>query len=323
MNLLGHALSWLCVRRMLPNVPFGRRFITGEHLRLIGSYSSIAFLGALASSIAFQSDALVITAFLGAAAVTPFALAAGLVENARTVVHSATWVLSPTASEMETRGETSKLHQMMIAGASYSVLLSWPPLFALVIFGRNLLTTWIDAEHAAAAAPLLVILSVPTLLSLIQSTTSSILFGISRHKGVVAISLLNALLNLGLSLWWVHPYGLVGVALGTAVPLAVFGGAVTAWYGCRELQLPLVRYLREGVLRPGLVSLVFVIPAIVLQRFFHPIGWVPLGLTVAGCWALYAFFAWRFGMTSMERTRWAQAVPALFGARGAAATSGG
>lgn len=315
MNLVGHLLSWLTVWRLLPNVPFGARFVTRERLRLIGSYSGIAFLGALASNLTHQTDALVITAFLGAASVTPFALAGGLVDNVRSLVHSATWVLSPTASELETRGESSKLHAMMIAGSMYSVLMSWPVLFALVIFGENLLTTWVDAEHASAAT-LITILAVPTLLALPQSATSALLFGISRHKGVVALSLLNALLNLGLSILWVRPFGLTGVAMGTAVPLAVVSGVATLVYGCRALELPLGRYLWEGLVRPGLVSLVFVVPAIAIQLLFRPMGWLALGLTVGGCWIPYAYCAWRFGMGAAERDRWGRIAPKFLRQRG-------
>jgi len=224
MNVAGHGLTWWYAHRLLPGVRYGRAWVTREALRQIGGYSGVAFVGALATSIAFQTDSLVITAILGAAAVTPFVIAAGLVENVRSLVHSATYVLSPTASELETRGESDKLHAMMIAGAKYSVLVSWPVLFGLLIFGEPFLVTWVGAPYRSSY-PLLVALTVPTLLSLPQSAASALLFGVSRHRGVVAISILNALLNLGLSIAWARPFGLMGVALGTAVPLALLSAA--------------------------------------------------------------------------------------------------
>jgi O-antigen/teichoic acid export membrane protein len=321
MSLIGYTLSWVYARRLMPGLVFARRYVTREYLKKIGSYGGIAFLGALATSITFQTDSLVITAWIGAASVTFFALAAGLVDNVRTLVHSATWVLSPTASELETRGEHEKLHQMMIAGSMYSVLLSWPPLWALMIFGHNLLTTWVDAQHAHAAT-LLTILAIPTLISLPQSTTSSVLFGISRHKGVVALSVLNALVNLGLSILWVKPYGLTGVAYGTAIPLGLIGGVATLIYGCRELELPLGRYLWGGIIRPGLASIAFVIPALAVQWLFHPMGWLGLGTAVCGSWLVFAATAWGYGLTPIERRRWGRVVPGLFKLRDPAVQTG-
>jgi O-antigen/teichoic acid export membrane protein len=335
MNLLGHFLSWMWVRRLLPGLPLGLRFVDRAHLLLIGSYSGFAFVGALASSIAFQTDALVITAFLGAALVTPFALAAGLVDNARTLVHSATWVLSPTASEFEALGEQHKLHALLVAGSKYSVLLSWPVLLGLVVFGDNLMVTWVGAHYAttsswaqvlsphgpqASAAQLLTLLSVPTLLSLPQSTASSLLYGVSRHKGVVTLSLLNAILNLGLSVWWVRPFGVAGVALGTAVPLALVSGIATAFYACRALDMNAAHYWWVGLVQPGLASLAFLLPALAAQALWHPTGWLALGGTCAGCWVVFAVVAWRFSVDGPERARWSRMVPGMW--RGAAAAGG-
>jgi O-antigen/teichoic acid export membrane protein len=321
MNLAGHLLSWYYALRLLPELRLGRQYVTRVQLVLVGSYSGIAFVGAMANSITFQTDALVITGFLGAAAVTPFALAAGLVDNVRTLVHSATWVLSPTASELETRGEADKLHAMMIAGSKYSVLLSWPVLIGLVIFGRNLMTTWVG-ERYAESARLITILALPTLISLPQSATASVLYGVSRHKGVVVLSLVNALLNLALSLWWVRPFGLVGVALGTAVPLVLMSGVATMVFGCRSLALPFGRYVWEGLLRPGLACVAFVIPALLAQWLAHPLGWAALGGTCAGCWVLFAVVAWRFALGPSERARWGRMVPGLLGGAAPAAGAG-
>lgn len=336
-NLLGHVLSLAVVLRLLPGLRFGARWVNRAALRAIGSYSSIAFVGALATSIAFQTDALVITAFLSASAVTPFALAAGLVDNVRLLVYSATFVLSPTASEMETRGETHRLHDMLLAGAKYSVLLSWPVLFGLLVFGENFMRTWVGQKYAtvytwsrslspgapnASAGQILAMLSLPTFLSLPQSTASALLFGVSRHKGVVALSLLNALLNLGLSIWWVHPLGLAGVALGTAVPLALVSGVATAVYACRALGMPIARYAWDGMGKAGLASLAFLLPAMLVNALWSPIGWVPLALASGGCWLVFAACAWFTVVGEDERRRWGRMIPGLFG-RGATAPAGG
>lgn len=322
-NLAGHLWTVVAVRRLLPDARWSPRLVDREHMKRIGSYGGVAFVGALASRIAFQTDSLVIITFLSAASVTPFALASGLVENVRSLVNSATWVLSPTASEMETRGETQPLQAMLIAGSQYAVLLSWPVLFALMVFGENLLATWIGDKRGPASS-LLLVLAVPTLLSLPQSAASSMLYGIGRHRGVVTLSILSAALNLGLSLLWVRPYGLTGVAMGTAVPLALVSGAATMVYAARVLDLPLRRYLWEGLLAPGLVASVYLAPALAIQALWRPSGWVPLGLAVGGSWLVFVAVAWRFGISAADRERWMRVVPRALGlVREPAAAPGG
>jgi O-antigen/teichoic acid export membrane protein len=334
-NLFGHAWSWLAARRLLPGLPIGPRWVRRATLRLIAGYGTWALVGALATNIAFQTDALVITAFLGAALATPFALASGLVETSRSLVHAAAWVLSPTASEMDTLGEGEKLRSMLVAGSKYSVLVSWPVLLGLVIFGRNLLHTWVGERYAWASL-LLTVLAVPTLVALPQATASSVLFGISRHRGVVVLSLSAAVANLGLSVWWARspglmralfgdavPAGLVGVAMGTAVPLFLISGIASAWYACAVLEEPFARYLWQGLLQPGLVSMAFVVPAVFVQRMWHPLGWLPLFAACFGCWLVFVAVAWGVGISGADRARWGAMLGGLLGRARAAGEAGG
>jgi hypothetical protein len=139
------------------------------------------------------------------------------------------------------------------------------------------------------------------------------LFGLSRHRGVVILALVNALLNLGLSIWWVRVWRLEGVALGTAVPLLLIGGVVTAIYAVRALGMPLARYTWEGFIHPGLASLAFLVPALAIRAMWRPIGWGPLILAVASSWVIFALVAWRFGFSSAERERWSHLAPRVFG----------
>ena len=322
-NLFGHGWSWVAARRLLPGVRLGGEWVRREAIRRIAQYGGWALIGALASNIAFQTDSLVITACLGAALATPFAMCAGLVEASRSLVYGAAWVLAPTASEMDTLGEGDKLRAMYVAGSKYAVLLAWPVLIGMIVFGSNLLTTWVGARYASASL-LLTILAVPTMVALPQAIASSVLFGVSRHRGVVLLSLTAALLNLGLSILWarspgpmralfgttVSP-GLVGVAMGTAVPQACVSGMGIAVFACRALGEPLLRYAWQGLLQPGLVTLAFLGPALLVQRAWHPLGWLPLMGSCAACWTVFAAAAWTVGISPSDRTRWGRMIAGL------------
>ncbi len=317
-NLLGHVWSWWAARGLLPQVRVSPSLVARTHLRRIASYGGWALTGALAQNLSFQTDALVITSFVGAAFVTPFSLGSGLVDNARQLVTGAAFVLSPTASEMDTLGEREKLRHMLLSGSRYSVLVSVPVLLGLIVFGGNLLTTWVGAKYANAAV-LITTLSIPTMVSLPQAVSSSLLFGIGRHKGVVVISLVSALANLGLSVWWAtHPglmmrfasdgelAKLLGVAMGTAVPQLLLSGLATAWFACRVLEMPFARYCWEGLLQPGLVAATFLPLALAAQWAWRPLGWLPIFGTCAAAWVVFAGAAWLWGIPRADRPRWAK-----------------
>ena len=317
-NLLGHVWSWWAARGLLPEVRVSPGLVSKKQLRQIGSYGGWALTGALASNLSFQTDALVITSFVGAALVTPFSLGSGLVDNARQLVTGAAFVLSPTASEMDTLGEREKLRHMLTSGSRYAVLVSWPVLLGLIVFGANLLTTWVGPQYASAAA-LMVALAIPTMVSLPQAISSSLLFGIGRHKGVVLLSLASAVANLGLSVWWAgHPgvmtllvgegdmARLMGVAMGTAIPQFFLSGLATAWFACRVLDMPFGRYLWSGLLQPGLVTMAFLPVALAVQARWHPVGWLPIFGTCAAGWVVFALAAWVWGIPASDRPRWSR-----------------
>jgi hypothetical protein len=86
------------------------------------------------------------------------------------------------------------------------------------------------------------------------------------------------------------------------------------------MQLSVRRYLWEGMGQPALVCLAFIVPALVVERLWNPVGWVPLGASVGGCWLLFAAAAWRWGIGPAERRRWSETLPRAFGLQRAAVT---
>jgi O-antigen/teichoic acid export membrane protein len=201
---------------------------------------------------------------------------------------------------------------MVMAGTKYTALLCWPVLAGLLIFGRDVLAVWVGPKYAAAY-PVLVALTVPTFISLPQSVAGSVLYGVSRHRGVVALAVTNALLNLALSLWWVRSLGILGVALGTAVPLLLIQGVATAVYTARTLQLPAGRFVRDTVLVPALATLGFAIPATLIAGLWPPHTWGTLFVSCAGSWLGFAALAWWIAVDDRDRTRWGRMLRGLMG----------
>jgi O-antigen/teichoic acid export membrane protein len=83
----------------------------------------------------------------------------------------------------------------------------------------------------------------------VRGVALPILMGLDKPRRPALALLVMGLVNVTLSIALVGPYGLLGVALGTAIPNVLFAlfVAVTA---CRELQLGIGRYLGHVLLRP-------------------------------------------------------------------------
>ena len=89
-----------------------------------------------------------------------------------------------------------------------------------------------------------------------QLPSVSYMYGVSKHKFLAAITLLEGLANLLLSVYWARRYGMMGVALGSLVPMAIAKLLIQPAYVCKFLNLSLFQYyiklLGRSILAPAI-----------------------------------------------------------------------
>ncbi|MBC8876219.1 MAG: oligosaccharide flippase family protein [Planctomycetes bacterium] len=262
----------IVARRYLPYLRFSPRFVSLETFRTIRSYSLRAFVVLIAGRISYSSDAIVIGAFLAPQWITPFVLAARLTEYVRDCIWSLTAVLTPAISALETRGDQEAIRRALLDGTRYILLLILPVAMGLLMLGKPFLSLWLDEPHAEASYPVLVVLTIAMTFYLSQTVAGRILYGMGRLGWLTIAAIIEAIANISISIALIGPYGILGVAVGTAVP-SVCVNVVAAWYICRVLDVPVRSYLRQAVASPLL--LLPVAPAVWLlaMQWFPPTNW--------------------------------------------------
>jgi O-antigen/teichoic acid export membrane protein len=249
-NLAEHAVLAGLAMRALPELRFSRRLVDRVTLKQVRGYSLDAFLAMVAGRACVQSGAVIAGAFLGAAPVTYFALASRLVEFAKALLRTATNTLTPAVSSLEAAGDADAIHRMFLRGTRWVLYLILPIQLGLVLFGGPFLTTWLGGpEYADRCYPTLTILSATLSLVVAQSVASRILYGTGRLRTFAHMALLEAVANVGLSLALVPQFGLMGIAVGVAVPNLAMCLWVIA-HTARGLGVTAARYLADGWLRP-------------------------------------------------------------------------
>jgi hypothetical protein len=95
----------------------------------------------------------------------------------------------------------------------------------------------------------------------------------------------------------VRPYGIIGDAVGTAIPLLCSTIFFMPRHMCRQLGIRLGTYLREAYVLPLLVTAPLVLALLLLQRWFIPHNYRQLALqfliggVVYGLGILWAFLS--------------------------------
>ncbi|HZT79664.1 MAG TPA: oligosaccharide flippase family protein [Gemmataceae bacterium] len=286
-GLVEHGVLAAVTWRYLPGLRLSPAWASWETFRRIRGYSLDALLALLAGRVSFQTDSLVIGAFLGPLHVTFFALPARLTEQVKSSLRAVTTVLTPAVSALEAVGDHAAIRGVLFHSTRWVLWAILPVQAGLLILGRPFLGLWLGQCYADAGYPVLAILALPLGLALSQSVSGRILYGIGRIRGFSRMAAAEAGANLLLSVALAGPLGIEGVAWGTAVPNLVFNGAVAVCV-CRALGVGLTTYLRHSFLSPAAVAAGLAAAWLGLTAWQPPTTWAELAATGAAGLAGYA-----------------------------------
>jgi O-antigen/teichoic acid export membrane protein len=173
-------------------------------------------------------------------------------------------VVMPTATRLQAQGKSAELGEIFLKWSKIALSLTLAAGLFLIVLGPRFIAWWVDPAFERPAGDVLQILMVSYLIFLpVRGVALPILMGLGK-AGLPTVGFLVAgALNLGLSIALVRPLGLVGVALGTAIPNVLFAGVVFV-QACRELDVSVVQFLRYVVPR----ALLGAVPVLALLLWF-------------------------------------------------------
>jgi O-antigen/teichoic acid export membrane protein len=301
-RLVEHLGMVLATRRYLPFLRLSPRFVNMETFRMIRGYSLSAFAAMVAGRISFQTDAIVIGAFLLPEDITHFVIAARLVEYLKDSIRAITTTFTPAFSALDAHNDRLAITHMWLNATRYILYLVLPAQLGVILLGKPFLSLWLGATYAEASYPTLVILALPIGLLLSQSVSARLLYGTGHLRWFAIATIAEAVGNLALSLFLVKRLGIEGVAWGTAVPNLFFSAAV-AVYVLRSLNVSVGKYLLRSFLGP-LMFLPLPAAAWFYAGRVLPTSWVLLCIAVACALALYALVCGvaEFGPSNILRT---------------------
>ena len=292
-------------------VTFSPRYIRRETFTATARYSGVSFVLLIATRLKFKSDEIVLGTMLSAAAITYFNIGARIVDYAGNVVTSLAQIFVPMASHSEATGDLDGLRKMFVAGNRFCAMVIFPICLTLIILGKSIIEVWVGKKYVAVSYPVLVVMILPCTLLWAQGASSRLLLGISKHRTWALVTLVEGIANVLLSVLLVRPYGIIGDALGTAIPMTLSMTLFMPRHVCRELNIRLSLYLREAYLLPLILCLPLAIALLSMRRWFVAHHFLQLGLQlliaglVYGLGVGWAFFTHR--ATHVKRLSPAQA----------------
>lgn len=274
-----------------------------KNIKIFSGYAFASFVSQIMDLIRYKSYPMIITPFLGLAALTPFAIAERLTQMLVAVCNGILLNLTPAFSQLEGQGGlegSEKLGRYYFFSYKLSCYLGVFFVGMTLMLGEPFIERWMGVKYIESAS-ILYVLSIGVFFSLIQIPTLCLLFAVSRHKFYATTNTLHAILTVFLCLILVVPFKLLGAAYGISIVTFIIKFFIQP-YGV----LPLVNlkfsdyHIKKSLPNIAIPLLYFIIFYFFARDFLKPNykDIFLVGLTSSLSFFLYIFFV---GFNKLEK----------------------
>ncbi|MBN1588456.1 MAG: oligosaccharide flippase family protein [Pirellulales bacterium] len=302
-STLGVACGYLLSKRIFPQLELNFRRASRWQLRQLLGFSIWAFINRVALRLLYTTDTVVIIIVLGPKQVTYYAIAGLLVIRSRDFIGKVTSIFGPQMIQDCARENLRDLRISFRRGSTLVMAFAIPLLVGLIVFGKEFLILWMGPTYAVSY-PVLLILAMSQFPALPASITEHIYRGMHRVRLGAMVTLLQGIINLGLTLLFVLTFkmGIDGVAWGTFYPRVVFS-IVAGVIALRWIHLEIWEFVRFTVLRWIAVTAAFFAVCEFVQALVPHQSWTVFFAKVISVMVIYAPLVWFLLLEHQDQQR--------------------
>ena len=255
----GRVFRCFVAYRVCPGLSVRPKHASWTQARSMLHFGGKSFLPDVADLLLNQTTNILVLAYLGPAAMAVFGRPRALMRHVQTMVSKFSFVLTPTASSLQATKQDADLRELLIGSARWAAYITLPMVIALSTLGYPLLELWMGVAYASKGAAVLSVLAIGYLAFIIQTSVRSVLAGLNLHGRPGVANFVASIMSAVLSLLVLGPWGggLVAVSVAISVPLTIANGIYVPMYACRQLGLPVRRYLTDTMKGPLLCGVPF------------------------------------------------------------------
>ncbi len=278
-----------------------KRFSLSQFKKML-SFGLKSFIQGASSVVERASDRLVIGSILGPASVPIYSIPASLVNYLSGITHTITHAFMPLFSDLDAlKDQEYKIKRIYLFASKIVVSFLLPASAGAMILGGPFIEVWLHGQFTRTQVDgIIILLTLYIAIPLLNPFTSRYLTAVDKHIIFAKVAPVAALANLGLSIWMVMEYGVIGAALGSVIPV-FFIMPIYLVYTCYNLQISVADYIKQAIL-PSLFPTTIMVGIIMYLRAIWELSSYLeiLACTVIGS-MIYLIIFWFVSLKSMER----------------------
>lgn len=279
---------------------FSLKHVNRESIRRLIKYGSVLTVWTVATLFISGLDMVIVghydyknTAYYGiATTVTNFMLL---------VIGSLFGPLLPAVSSLQSGRTPSQIGDVVVKATRYCALLICLIGLPLLFGAYPVLKVWVGRNYALRSVLFLEVLVIGNAIRQLGYPYALVVVAIGKQHLATISCVVEAVINVAVSIYLVRKMGAVGVALGTLAGAFIsLGVHMTVSMVLTRSAILLSRrsFISEGLLRP----LSCIIPSLLLVPFWRRLNMIPANPIGVAMWIFAtAAIAWFIGLTGRER----------------------
>jgi O-antigen/teichoic acid export membrane protein len=242
----GLFLYRLNAHRVYPAMHINPRAFSRRRLREVTGFSVYMLFLDFGNKLNYSTDTMVLGAFMGTAAVALWTPAQRLTELLTRLTNQLNDALFPMVVDSHASERTEQLRMAFVQCTRLSLAIALPLAGGVALVAGPLIRVWVGPTFTQTGT-VLQMLAALVVLRVGNATANTILRGAGEHKRLTLYVAVTGVANLLLSIALVKPLGLVGVALGTVIPVAAMSVFASFPTACRRVGLTTFEGVRKAV----------------------------------------------------------------------------
>ena len=233
-------------KAVFPDLHISFRLFRRERLREVTSFSIYLAITDWSARLNYTIDSFTIGIFLNTAAVGVYSVGLRLSEALFRMTNQLHSFLFPAVVHLATEGRLDAQRRLLMQATRFQLAVAVALCGTVIAVADRLIRTWVGPgfEDGIVTAQLL---GYVVVLRAWMGIPSTVLKGSGRAAFVAKVGTLCAVANVLLSVLLVNTWGLVGVAIGTAIPVTVIATCAIFPASCRAVELSVFQGYRRVV----------------------------------------------------------------------------
>jgi O-antigen/teichoic acid export membrane protein len=257
-TVLGLVPLIIMTKRYFPHLTVRWMGYDSAMMKTLLKFGTQLQISRIAETIQSHFDKLVLSRFIGLSAVSMYDFGSRPGGRLRALPLTAVSSLIPAVSALDATDNKARIQAALVRSTRYLAIVAVPLFAFFICFAGDIVYIWLGEGYEQAAMTLRV-LSFAHIVSVVASAMAFVSQGMAAPEVQMRTTLIQATLNVILSLVLVTMFGFYGAVLGTTISVIVGGLLLFAWYGRRLVERPLTMFVKV-IVKP----LMSIIPSILV-----------------------------------------------------------